>query len=286
MKNLFLFILAVSAFFSCKDSPEQIPAYLKIEPFSVSEKGGAAWQKLALAMVYVNGEYLGAYSFNKEFPVLAEGEADVVVFPGIYANGSLSSPAIYSPLARFDAKINLKPGETAVAKPTTKYEPTVIQPWGEEGEFDNSTLFFFDLDSDSTTFVRFDADNAFEGRSAKLQADTGHLLNVVATDWVKKLPFAGAQEIWLEMHYRCDAPFELYLEGKSSSHAPTSQLLFIFNEKPTWNKIYLSLREAVIQSRQEEYRLVFKVSVPRDENGKYPQTKVSVQFDNLKIAHF
>ena len=75
MKNCFyrafgVLLVLVSA---CKDQPEAIPAYLEIKPFVVNAEGAAGWQKITEAYVYVNREYLGAYSLPATVPVLAEG---------------------------------------------------------------------------------------------------------------------------------------------------------------------------------------------------------------------
>lgn len=287
MKNPIQILVAISLCLlaGCKDEPEKIPTYLKIEPFEVDALGGAAWQKLSLAFVYVNTEFLGAYSFNKEFPILAEGEADVVVFPGVYANGSLEFPTLYSPLQRFDKKITLKPGETHSIRPTTKYQADTKFAWGDEGTFDNGTLAFVEADSDGKQFISFDSNNAFEGRSSRMVCDTGSVLNFVATNWLKNLPNTG-QEIWFEMHYRCDAPFQLVLETRSILGNITSQPLYIFNKKTTWNKFYINLRDALISNPQPENRLVFRLLLPKDEQGKYTQETATLQLDNLKIAHF
>ncbi len=41
-KHIFYFFLPVVIWSACKDDPEQIPAYLDLQPFTVNEPGGAA----------------------------------------------------------------------------------------------------------------------------------------------------------------------------------------------------------------------------------------------------
>jgi hypothetical protein len=71
----------------CKDNPEQIPVYLDIQPFKINETGPGKWQNITEAWLYVNGEFLGAYSLPAKVPVLAEGNTEIWVYPGVKENG-------------------------------------------------------------------------------------------------------------------------------------------------------------------------------------------------------
>ena len=281
MKKPLLFLL-VAAFLGCKDEPEQIPAYIQLEPYTVNAPGGLAWQKLPFAWVYVNTVPVGAYSPGKPFPVLAEGEADVVVFPGINANGIAETPDLYPFLVRYDTKATLTPGQTTILRPETRYDPDAKAPWGERGEFDGTTLVFEDIDQDLATSITFDTDGAYAGRSARMVVDTTHQLMAVATEWVAGLPLTGDREVWMEMNYKNEVPFELYVFGRNTFGNETSQPVFLFQVKDEWNKIYFNLTETLTVSTQEEYRIVFRVPLP----GNFTQAQASVQLDNLRLLHF
>lgn len=278
-------IWLAASFFGCKDEPEQIPAYIQLEPYTVNAPGGLAWQKLPFAWVYVNTLPVGAYSPGKPFPVLAEGEADVVVFPGINANGIADTPDLYPFLVRYDTKVTLTPGQTTTIRPETRYDTDAKAPWTDRGEFDGSTLVFEDLDQDFATSIVFDTDSAYAGRSARMVVDTAHALMAVGSEWVAGLPVTGDREIWMEMHYKNDVPFELYLFGRNSFGSETSQPIYLFQSKAEWNKIYINLTPAIVESVQEEYRVVFRLPLPND-GTKFSQPRATVQLDNLRLLHF
>ena len=86
MKHKLLFCCLV-VFLGCKDAPEQIPAYLYIKPFTVNAQGDASWHKVTEGWLYVNGDYLGSYTLPATVPILADGQSEVWLYPGVKKNG-------------------------------------------------------------------------------------------------------------------------------------------------------------------------------------------------------
>ncbi|MEO6759128.1 MAG: hypothetical protein ABIO24_06715, partial [Saprospiraceae bacterium] len=113
----------------CKDQPEAIPAYLEIKPFVVNAEGGAGWQKITEGYVYVNREYLGAYSLPASVPVLAEGSSLVFVYPGVKKNGIVATPDIYPFLLRHEQTVDLTGGQSTSIQPVTSYDPDDKFSW-------------------------------------------------------------------------------------------------------------------------------------------------------------
>lgn len=276
----------IFSLFSCKDQPEQIPAYIQLAPFEVNAPGGIGWQKLPFAWVYINGNPVGAYSPNAVFPVLAEGEVDVVAFPGVSANGIESTPDVYPFLLRYDGKATLVPGQTTLVSPETTYDPGAKSAWGTRGELDGATIVFENLDQDGITSLVFDANGAFSGRSARMAVDTAHTVMAVATEWVTDLPTTGNREIWLEMNYRNDVPFEFYLFGRDANGDAVSQPIYQYQPKSDWNKIYFQLTPFVADLNKQDYRIGFHLELPRDAYGKFTANTGTVQFDNLRLLYF
>ena len=204
-------LLVVSA---CKDKPEPIPAYLTLEPFTVNAQGGAAWQKITEGWLYVNGEFLGAYTLPATIPVLADGQSEVWLLPGVKKNGQLQTPDIYSFLKRFEKDYTLTPGQATVVQPLTSYVDNTKYAWDfSRAAFEGlAAILLEDRDDDSATGFKISTDGAFDGKGVLLEVDTAHALIEIITEAVV-LPNAGAQETWLEMHYRNDMPFELWLVG-------------------------------------------------------------------------
>jgi hypothetical protein len=286
-RRLILIGAVILSLISC-DEKEDIPAYVRVEPFVVNAEGGAAWQKITDGWFYANGEFLGAYTLPAEIPVLASGEGDIIVFPGVKENGISTTPNIYAFLTRYDQDITFKPGETVTVTPTTAYDADIVIPFGtfERGSFDGfSSIVLSNRDEDDATGYQISTDGAFAGKSLLMQVDTAHTLMEVLTEKVP-LPATFEREVWLEVNYRNDMPFTLWLVGSSNGGLEKVQPVFQFSDSPDWNKIYINLTEFLILMNEDEYGLLFRSDLPRDLNGNYTQTEGTVRIDNIRLVHF
>ena len=286
MKNI-LAMLLLTTLVGCKDEPEQIPAYLNLQPFTVNAQGGASWQKLTDGWLYVNGEYLGAYTLPATVPVLAEGASDIVLFPGVKENGIAASPNIYPQLLRWDANdVNLKPGEVTNLQPATAYDPDTKFPFGlTRGDFDGgSSIVIENRDEDVVNSFEITTDGAFAGKCILMELDTAHPSMDIATEIVEGIPVTGAPEVWLELHYKCDVPIFLYLIYADSGSEGTTPV-YQFNNSENWNKIYINLTEAITASQADQYRLLFRTIIPKDSAGKYTQLTGTIRLDNIRMTH-
>jgi len=236
--------------------------------------------------VYVNREYLGAYSLPATVPVLAEGAGLVYIYPGVKKNGILASPDIYPFLLRDERTVALTGGQTTRIQPVTSYDPDDKFSWSlDRTTFDgNSSVVFQNRDTDDNSSYVISADGAFSGKSLLMQLDTAHPTIQIASEAVV-LPTDNTQ-VWLEMHYKNDLVFEAYLLGNSSGSNEIGQALYQFNTKEDWNKIYFNLTDLLLDSKQENYRIFFQVSLPKDSAGKYTKTSGSVRIDNLRLIHY
>lgn len=288
MKKLIFYLLLPLSFWNngCKDDPEQIPAYLDLQPFTVNAQGGASWQKITDGWLYVNGEFLGAYTLPAVVPILAEGECDVILFPGVKENGITATPNIYPFLKRYDVKKTLAPAENTVINPETEYETTAVFPWQNRGDFDSgSTLQFENRDADDATGYTLSNDGAFAGKSLQMAVDTAHWLIEIASEKVV-LPTTGDRQVWLEVHYKNNMPFTLYLLGTKGGAGELAQAVYQFNDSENWNKIYFNLTEFLTSSVQDDYRILFSAGLPRDQSNKFSQINGAVLLDNIRLVHF
>ncbi len=288
MKRLTIFTFFCLLLSACTDEEERIPAYIRIEPFTVNAVGGTDWQKITEAWVYVNDQFLGGYTLPALVPVLADGEADVLVFPGVKENGLLLTPGLYPFMARHEGKVALVPGQATTLLPTTSYLPEAIFPWTvDRTTFNNTTVVLEDRDGDPATTFELVTDGAFEGRSVKLAVDTAHTINEIVSEVVSTLPTTGDRPVWLEMHYRNDLPFELWLLGTDSNGSnELAQPIYQFVPTENWNKIYINLTEFIVALQQDKYRLFYRVPLQKNVSGQYDKIKGEVFLDNLRLIHF
>ena len=283
-----LSLICLFTVLGCKDNPEQIPAYLYLKPFTVDAQGDASWHKLTEGWLYVNGEYLGAYTLPATVPVLAEGESDVLLFPGVKENGILATPNIYPLLTRWESKtVNLRGGQTTEIQPSTTYDPSIKFALGiGRGDFDGgSSVVLENRDSDPITTFSITDNGAFAGKCLLMEVDTAHPLIEIATEKVQNLPITGSPEVWLELHYKTDVPFYLYLLHSSNGGSESSQPVFQFNTAENWNKIYINVTQALTTTQADTYRLYFRTPLPRDITGNFSQLHGTVRLDNIRLVH-
>lgn len=280
-----LLLLSLLAFMACKDAPEQIPAYLNLKPFEVTAPGGVAWQKITDGWLYVDGIYLGAYTLPAKVPVLVEGDAEIILFPGVKENGIDATPNIYPYLTKFTKHYDLKPGQTTDVQATTDYDSNIKYAFGiGRGDFDGGSFISLEnRDSDGALNCELTTNGAFAGKCLLMQMDTAHPLMDIATEKMVGLPVTGAPQVWLEMQYKTDAPFFLYmLSGPNQETQP----VFQFNVSEEWNKIYMNLTGTLVTTQESEQRLYFRLSLPKDSAGKYTQNSGTVRIDNIRVVHF
>lgn len=276
-------------FAACSDEREPIPAYLRVEPFAVEALGGAEWQNITEAWVYVNNVFLGGYPLPALVPVLAEDTCQVLVFPGVKENGQRLTPSVYPMMQRHEGKIVLTAAQTTSLKPTTRYLSELRFPWSiERGTFDAGVIVLQDRDDNPNTGFELVTEDAFAGRSVRMRADTANRLNDVATEPVEGLPATGARQTWLELHRKNDVPFELWLladDGPGTTEYSTS--VFLFNPTDGWRKIYLNLTEPLTRlGERKRHRLLFRLALRPNAAGRFEKTAGTVLFDNLRLMHF
>ena len=198
---------------ACKDTSEQIPAYLELKPFEVTAPGGVSWQKITDGWLYVDGEFLGAYTLPAVVPVLAEGENEVILFPGVKENGIDATPNIYPYLTKFTKVYSLQGGQTTVVQAVTDYDSDIVYAFGiGRGDFDGGSFIALEnRDSDGTIDASLTTDGAFSGKCLLMQVDTAHPVMDISTEAMENLPVLGAPEVWLELNYKTDVPFFLYM---------------------------------------------------------------------------
>jgi hypothetical protein len=285
-KHIIYLILPALLLAAGCDKPEPTPAYLQIEPFIINENGGAAWHKITDGWLYVNNEFLGAYTLPATVPVLAEGMSEVILFAGVKENGIVYTPNIYQFMTRYETTVNLTPPDMTSIQPVTEYDAAAVIPWGDRGDFDGTAdLQFENRDGDDSTGYVLTTDSAFFGKSIRMEVNTTHPTIEIASEKVP-LPSTAEKEVWLELHHNNDMPFTLILLSSTGASSEVGQAIYLFNETEGWNKIYINLTEFLITVLQEDHRIAFRVTLPKNEQGQYSQTTGTVMLDNIRLVHF
>jgi hypothetical protein len=286
--------------FSCKDTPEQIPAYLYIKPFAaptVSAEQGSASSKIAEAWVYTNGEFIGVYTMSDSFPAvvptLETGDVEIQLFPGIHDNGISAVADIYPFYEKYVVRRTLAPGKFDTIKPTTKYvsdaQIDFIENFEAGSNFDN----VLEGDPSLHKIVPSTVD-VFEGKQSGVLTltDANPLAQVACRNIISTIP-QNNTPVYLELNFKSDVPLQLGLVGYNALGESTityGDYVFKGKEKdgkPKWTKGYVNITSIVKSLALKKYQIVLGAQIPTDQTtGKHIYSEAKIWIDNVKLIHF
>lgn len=275
--------LIISLLCSCSGDEATIPAYLSIPEIQLvtDASQGSDSEKIEYAFTFVNGEFIGGYELPVKFPVLASEPADIVIEPGVKANGLNLTPDRYPFYKRFEANLDFAPERTLSVVPTTSYKDNVMFAINEEFEGADH-LFSDDLDGNTNTTIEIDGNGAFEGKSAKIVLDEDNNGILVGTDFDRNtlsvLP-ANGTPVWMEIDYKTDVPIIFGLTGVESSGESESFPEFGVNSKSEWNKIYFDMTSLVNLPDFVGFQLFFGAELAGEDSAE-------IYLDNIKVLYF
>lgn len=261
---------------------EPIPAFVKIDGFDYDAQGGSSSTNLTNAWVIVNQDFLGAFEMPKVFPVLAEGNTEFIIDPGININGIASTPGIYPMYERFATSVDLIPGDTVTIVPETGYKSDVRVLFEET--FNQGVSRFSELDV--TTI-----DPNEGAASGYIQLNKDDLPSVAsASDLLEEFPAQNQGFVaYLEMDYKADVPLFVGLTGYDvQNNVVFTELTYGLNAKDEWNKVYFDFTEVfnlLNQSNTARYEIRISAQIPLN-NGEFILENAEIRVDNIKLLAF
>ena len=260
---------------------DPVPAYLYIDEFRLqtTPDEGSSSQLITEAWLYVNGDLQGAYSLPTRVAVLAEGNADILIFPGIRDNGIKSTPDLYPFYEEYQTAVDLQLLETDTVRPITTYKGNLIFQFIED--FESGNIFTDDEDADpQTRMVR--SQDAFEGtQSGLMRLTTDNPVNEVATAPIFTTLPSNGTSVYLELDYQNSVPFTIGLIGHQSNLPETRQQFLTIRPKESWNKIYVNLTDAIRNSQLDGYQIWISAIHDLAEGSES-----TILLDNIKFLHF
>lgn len=269
--------------------PEDIPAFLYIEPFQLQTNPsteGSPSHKITDVWVFVNNKFLGAYTLPAIVPVLAAGESEIRLDPGIKDNGVTATPEVYPFYAPYNITLELAPDQADTIRPVTKYLDNVRFAMIEGFEGPNHAFRDLRQGNDINKIQLTDV-NAFEGNySGLIYLDTANAAVELATvDRFTNLQERGVY-VYLEMNYKSDVPVYFGIVGKDNGVPGTTPVYDPgFLPKDEWNKIYFNISALVFEGKFDEIQIGLYTAIPYT-NGQFTQTEGRVWLDNIKLVHF
>ncbi|MGM0567190.1 MAG: hypothetical protein ACQESX_10570 [Bacteroidota bacterium] len=279
----FSIILASLILSSCDkdDNSQEIPSYIRIDSIMLNTNPGVAEGALSHnitdAWVYVNNRLVGAFELPAVFPVLEEGDVEIMIKAGIKMNGVSETRIPYPFYSDYKTSgVTLTPGETTLVEPSVAYDDNSIFPWKES--FDNEEIRV-KIEGD-TTIQRIYGDEAFDNNgSGRIVLEDSATFFEITSDTGYVLPQNG-EPSFLEMDFKTNRQITtgLYAENPASSN---QNAIVVLNPTDEWKKIYINLTSRVLNTMNAN---TYRIFIGTTRN--YDEEPLVFDFDNLKMVHY
>ena len=275
--------LIISFLCSCSGDEATVPAYLSIPEIQLitDPSQGSDSEKIEYAFAFVNGTFIGGYELPAKFPVLASEPADIIIEPGVKANGLSETPDRYPFYKRYEANLDFAPERTLSIVPTTSYKDNVMFAINEEFE-SAGHLFTDDLDGDPDTKIELDGNGGFEGKAAKIVLEGNNNRVLIGTDFDRatfsELP-ANGTPVWLEINYKTNVQIIFGLTGVESTGQSENFPEFGVNPQSNWNKIYFDVTNIVNLPDFVGFQVFFGADLAGEDRAE-------IFLDNIKLLYF
>lgn len=294
MKNYIILVTILFLFVGCGvfDKPETIPSYVEIDEFvlTTTSSQGTSDHKITDAWVFVDKEFVGVYELPARIPLIANGEHQVEIYPGIYKNGVQAERVIYPFYTFFDTTYNLIPDETLIISPEIGYVND-LNWWVEDFEDPSFKWILFPSGSDTTMFVAEPSEypNLFEGNAGLIEMASTTVYCEMRTEepMFNDLPRMFSDDAYMELNYKCNHQFILgLLHNNTGLSAYDKQTLITFypttdeNGEAQWNKTYLYIPD-VTNFFQQATEFDFFISILNNDGME----DVEVYVDNFKVLY-
>jgi ligand-binding SRPBCC domain-containing protein len=123
-----------------------------------------------------------------------------------------------------------------------------------------AVFFFFPSATTAAdaTFKIASPEDCFEGKSIQIGTNSSISQAVQVESSISYPLPAGVSNVYLEINYKCNAPFTVGLQGDLFQKDA-----LIINPQSSWNKIYVALANAVSSTPvSDRYKVYFKILTP------------------------
>lgn len=283
MKFIRFLIFIPFVFFNCQKEQAKV-SWLKIDKWELLPNSeiqmdeGELTHDISQVFVNLNGEAIGAFELPAKIPLIAEGNNNLVLIPGVINNGIGETKIRYPFYQNYSVTLDLQLEDTVTVEPTTKHLDNVkflIEDF-------ESPAMNFETDESSKAELYRDNDPSilkygnFYGRYDLNDQDsifTG--LTRFEESWPKQ-----NQEVYLELDYMIsNSILTSVLSFGNNNFFEDINVQVMPRGEPEWKKIYIALREIVSFRNNAPLNEAAFTSI-LDEPGK----ETYVILDNIKIV--
>lgn len=259
------------------------PAFIEIDTISLNAQNhGSSSSHFTDAWIYINSNLLGAFELPARIPVLQEGNADVIIFPGIQLNGLSTVRTQYLKTVPYQGSLNFVPGQTIKMNPVLKYDSLTVFEYMENFEQAGVTIDKSEGAYGQYTRILGAPQIAFEGGGCGLLTHDGAentITQIETNNWFT-LPKGDVGGIYFELNYKCNTSFTVSLLAKPSDGVVQRIGVIGINPSPTWKKMYVGISSTVNQYTAGNQ---FKPVIGYSRNPSIPVQEVYI--DNLKMLY-
>lgn len=281
-----LFLVVSVSSCSLFDPEEPLPIYLNIDSITVDtdyQNEGTASSKVTDAWVYVNDNPVGAFELPAAIPILASGETNIKVFPGIKNSGITEFRKRYLPYTAYEQDTTLKEGTSFSLNPVLSYDDNLIFAWLED--FEDISISVDSIYPSETKIRRTTTYLKERSGSGLIELNSSFprvFKGVNST--LLNLPRQG-QDTYLELDYLCNQEFIVGLRAFGQQSLQDNDLVTI---TPTnkdgvlkWNKLYIEMTDMLQNTNLAVGHQVYIQAL-------YDSTLTEdgiIALDNLKVLH-
>lgn len=236
---------------------------------------------LSEVFVTLDGQFLGAYELPVKIPIIAEGERELVLIPGIVNNLMSSTKKRYPFTEQFTTTINLVKNDTISVSPTTRYYSSLnflIE------DFESPSMQLDVSEQSSATLGRNDDPTILKWGNKYGQViinDQDSTISFITT-FETVLPKLGA-EVYLELDYMNTNKVLISTVAHGNGNFFDDPYLFVNPQeegKAVWKHAYVDLKENVSYRQTTPINEV-QFSLKLDEPG----TEKFLYIDNIKLIY-
>jgi hypothetical protein len=291
-KPFLILIVFSSLFLSCDQEQEPIPSYLHISKFTLNSNPltqGLNTADIISAKVYVNGAEIGTFELPATFPVIATGNAEVIVFPNIKENASSNSQKYFKPYESFTQTVNLEAGKIDSLKPKISYRSNANFRWMEDFEDQAISIVKSGANSTNDSFYTIPTstpgvDQPFSGSNycgfINVSNDSFVVFERSTLSTFNDIPFLGT-DVYVELDIKSNINVQVGVYSYIGADYDQAPVMVINSTAGKWKKIYVNLKPQIGDlTSGTPIRLFF--GFYKEDNDK---TDYKVYLDNLKLVY-
>lgn len=268
---------------SCKkfDKEEPVPAYIRISKVNLMSDSitqGSSRNNISDIWVNLDGNRQGTYEIPTNFPIIANGNHNLILRAGIKVNGISASRIVYPFYNQISIDTSFAPEQQLIITPTFTYLSSTQFAWLENFQNNGFTLT---RTSYSDTLLYTETDSIYTNQKyGAFYIDTARNTFQYKSTEKYELPTNGSA-VFLELDYKCNHPFQIGVIINKLAMSIETPIIYINPHSESFNHIYIDLAYIISQNMDAiNYNILFGGTL---QSG---YTNGEIKIDNIKLIHF